>query len=187
MVISYARLVIIGGDSQRLHEEIITAGGEIREGRFRRLNVGQVQEALAVAGPTQAAAPLQQRLIELWPSLQPALMQSLEARGDDRSASLVNFLANRAQKEADDIRSVLEELARTISAELAEPEPVQLSLWSPAERDQLVRNEAALRRRLEQIPAEIEEEMRLIRTRYADPHPRLFPVAVAFLIPDRMT
>jgi hypothetical protein len=30
-VIAYARLVIVGGDSQRLHEEIITAGGEIRK------------------------------------------------------------------------------------------------------------------------------------------------------------
>ncbi|MCB0190090.1 MAG: DISARM system SNF2-like helicase DrmD, partial [Caldilineaceae bacterium] len=187
VVIGYARLVITGGDSQRLHEEIITAGGEIREGRFRRLNVGQVQEALAAASPTPVSNAVATRLINLWPALQPALMRSLEVRGDERSDSLANVLADRANKEAADIRSVLQELARTIGDELAEPEPVQLSLWSPAERDQLVRNEAALRRRLEQIPAEIEQEMALIRSRYADPQPRLFPVAVTFLIPDRMT
>jgi hypothetical protein len=35
-VVAHARLVIIGGDSRRLHEEIITAGGQIREGRFSR-------------------------------------------------------------------------------------------------------------------------------------------------------
>ncbi len=35
-----------------------------------------------------------------------------------------------------------------------------------------------LRRRLEEIPAEIERETAAIRARYADPEPRLFPVAV---------
>ena len=46
-MIAHARLVVIGGDSHRLHEEIIMAGGLLREGRFSRMNVGQVQEALA--------------------------------------------------------------------------------------------------------------------------------------------
>jgi hypothetical protein len=148
--------------------------------------VGQVQEALAAATSPPAPEPVAQRLIALWPALQPALQRALEVRGDERSASLTNLLAERAQKEAADIRSVLDELARTIAAELTEPEPVQLSLWSPAERDQLVRNEAALRRRLEQIPAEIEQEMALIQARYANPQARLFPVAVTFLVPDKL-
>src|SRR5712692_1840224 len=36
-MIAHARLVVIGGDCHRLHEEIITAGGMLREGRFARL------------------------------------------------------------------------------------------------------------------------------------------------------
>ncbi|MFZ4659649.1 MAG: DISARM system SNF2-like helicase DrmD [Caldilineaceae bacterium] len=186
VVIVHARLVLIGGDSQRLHEEIITAGGEIREGRFRRLNVGQIQEAVAAATAAPASAPLQQQLIALWPTLQAPLLRSLEVRGAERNASLGNLLADRAAKEAADIRAILDELARSITAELAEPEPIQLSLWSPDERDQLVRNETALRRRLEQIPGEIEQEMALIQARYANPQARLFPVAVTFLVPDAM-
>ena len=35
-MIAHARLVVIGGDTHRLHEEIITAGGFIKEGRFWR-------------------------------------------------------------------------------------------------------------------------------------------------------
>ena len=46
-VIAHARLLILGGDSQRLHEELMTAGGYLREGRLVRMNVGQVQRALA--------------------------------------------------------------------------------------------------------------------------------------------
>ena len=49
-VVAHARLVVIGGDSQRLHEEIITAGGPIREGRFSRFgSLKEMQDVLAAA------------------------------------------------------------------------------------------------------------------------------------------
>jgi hypothetical protein len=186
-VFAHARLVIIGGDSQRLHEEIITAGGEIREGRFRRLNVGEVQNALAAASSGVPSETVQQRLIDLWPTLKPSLLRSLEVRKDERAASLASRLAERSQKEAADIRAVLEELRRAIERELAEPDYVQLELelWPKPERDQLVRNEAALRRRLDEIPGEIEQETARIQARFADPQVRLFPVAVTFLGPEK--
>lgn len=46
-VFAHGRLVVIGGDSQRLHEEVIVSGGVLREGRFSRMNVGEVRDALA--------------------------------------------------------------------------------------------------------------------------------------------
>lgn len=185
-LIAHARLVVIGGDSQRLHEEIITAGGEIREGRFRRMNVGQVENTLAAALSREPAAGVKQRLVDLWPSLKPALIQSLEARRQDRLSGLEKFLADRADKEVADMTAILQELARTIAAELAEPEYVQLELFARPEREQYDRNITALRHRLEQIPAEIEQETGLIRARFADPEARLFPVAVTFLVPERL-
>ncbi len=54
-VVAHARLVVIGGDSQRLHEEIITAGGQIREGRFSRF--GSLKEMQDVLGATTAEEP----------------------------------------------------------------------------------------------------------------------------------
>lgn len=49
-VIAHARLVVIGGDNYRLHEELIAAGGFIKEARWGgRLNVGQTETALAGA------------------------------------------------------------------------------------------------------------------------------------------
>ncbi|MBV7329039.1 hypothetical protein KFU94_12425 [Chloroflexi bacterium TSY] len=65
-VVAHARLVITGGDSQRLHEEIITAGGEIRRGVFRRFDsLTKMDAALAAAtnemparGAGQIAYPL---------------------------------------------------------------------------------------------------------------------------------
>lgn len=187
-LIAHARLVMIGGDSHRLHEEIITVGGEIVEGRFRRLGVTQIQEALAAATDAAPPPPFQQRLLDLWPTLKPGLLRALEVRSDERAASLANFLAERSHKETSDIRTILAELARTIEAELAAPAYTQLELelWPKSERDQLVRNEAALHRRLAEIPAEVAQETARIAQRYANPQARLFPVAISFLIPEKL-
>ena len=185
-LIAHARLVVLGGDSQRLHEEIIATGGEIREGRFRRMNVSQVATALEAASPRGPSENVKQRLVELWPTLKSSLVQSLEVRMRDRMGGLEKFLADRADKEVNDITTILQELARTIAAELTEPEYQQLELFETPEREQYDRNINALRHRLDQIPAEIEQETALIRARFADPEARLFPVAVTFLVPERL-
>jgi len=37
VAVAHGRLVVLGGDNKRLHEELIFAGGELREGRFTRI------------------------------------------------------------------------------------------------------------------------------------------------------
>jgi hypothetical protein len=150
------------------------------------MNVGQVKDALQAAEDRQVSAETGQRLQDLWPSLRPSLEMALQAREKDRTTGLERLLEERAAKEMEDIEAVLNELAAAIERELAEPEYRQLELWTSEERSQLTRNTAALRRRLEQIPGEIEAEKEVIRDRYADPQPRMFPVAVTFLVPDRL-
>jgi hypothetical protein len=44
----------------------------------------------------------------------------------------------------------------------------------------------ALRRRVQEIPAEIERETKAIRKRFANPQSRMFPVAVTFLVPEKV-
>jgi hypothetical protein len=68
-------------------------------------------------------------------------------------------------------------------AQLTEPAQFELQFLSDTERSQYERNQDALRARLDRIPSEIERETAAIKTRNADPSPRLFPVAVASLIP----
>ena len=76
-------------------------------------------------------------------------------------------------------------LERAIQDEMAEPEYVQL-LFSRPEREQHNCKVAALEARLAQIPGETEQEAALIRARYTNPRPRLFPAAVTFLVPERL-
>src|SRR5205085_9222006 len=76
-VVAHARLVVIGGDSHRLHEEIITAGGMLKEGRFSRMNVGELDQVLTAATDNTAEERMQKHLLELWDRFSPALTQAL--------------------------------------------------------------------------------------------------------------
>jgi ERCC4-related helicase len=187
-MIAHARLVVIGGDCHRLHEEIITAGGLLREGRFARMNVGEIRDALTAAKADEPSEAMKQTLLKLYEKHLPSLVQSLEARTKDRTTGLDKALKEREEKEVADIRSVLEELRRTIEGKLNEPELSQMVFegWTEPERDQLEHNINALRNRLREIPGEIKRETESIRARFADPQPRMFPVAVTLLVPERL-
>ena len=79
------------------------------------------------------------------------------------------------------------ELQKTIQDELDQAsDEVQLQLFSTPEKEQFDRNADALRARLRAIPGEIEKETEAIKARFADPQPRMFPVAVTYLVPARM-
>jgi ERCC4-related helicase len=187
-MIAHARLVVIGGDSHRLHEEIITAGGSLREGRFARLNVGQVQDALAAMNSKEPSAAMKKTLLGLYPKHADALRAALEARMNDRTTGLQKALGERAEKETADIQAILTELLRTIEEKLDDPELKQMTFegWADEERHQLERNMTALRARVREIPGEIERETDAIKRRFANPQPRMFPVSVTFLVPERL-
>ena len=185
-VIAHARLVVIGGDSHRLHEEIIAAGGFIREERFARMNVGQVEAALAAGTGEEPSESVKEKLFALFDDLAPSLRQSLEARMKDRTAGLQKKLAERAEKEANDIAAILTELKEAIEKELNDPEYIQPLLFSDPEREEFERNKNDLRARVREIPDEIERETESIRGRFANPQPRMFPVAVTFFVPDNL-
>ena len=187
-IIGHARLLVLGADHRRLHEELIVAGGMLREGRFTRLNLTETQRLLAAATDRPVPPALQAKLTEQWPKHQEALRSALEARMRERSESLTRLLTERADKEVADITAILTELQRAIEAELRTPDLTQLSLptFSESERDQFTRNMESLRVRAALIPDEIQVESAAIRARYADPRPRLAPVAVTFLVPERL-
>ena len=171
-VAAHARLVVIGGDSQRLHEEIITAGGQIREGRFPRFSsLKEMQDVLSAATDHQPWDASKKKLFQLWSSIAAPWHQALEARTKDRTDGMKKLLADRADKEVSDITEILEELRRAIKEQLDDPDYRENYLpgFAPAEQEQFERNVDALRRRLEEIPGEIKKETEASRERFADP------------------
>lgn len=188
-VIIHGRLLVIGGDSQRLHEEIILAGGHIREGRFNRMNVSEVQAAHAAGTDQSAPGFIEDRLLEIWPKIEASALQALEARMRDRTKNLQKFLDERVEREVVNFTAVMQELERSIREVIRSEEDPQLKLdlegATDEERSQRERDIGNLRHRLARIPAELAEETDHLRARFRDPQPRLFPLAVTILVPHR--
>ncbi len=85
------------------------------------------------------------------------------------------------------MRTVLSDLRQQITTDLdklATERTEQLSLFTEPEREQSQRDLDALRRRLDEIPEEIEREVEAVRRRFTDPECHLFPAAVTILIPE---
>ena len=185
-VVAHARLVVIGGDYQRLHEEVITAGG-ILHPRFSRLNVGQVERVLSEQTDNSVVELEEWRLNEFYKEndIDDHLRLALEARADDYSNRMRRLLEERADKEQRDIETILNELASKIKAGLDEPDMKQLDLPIFNDEDRSIHRNA-LRARLDEIPDEIEREKEAIQKRFDNPKTRLFPVAITFLVPQRL-
>jgi hypothetical protein len=186
VVIAHGRIVVLGGDNHRLHEEVITAGGSLIEGRFNRLNVGETQAALASATQEPVFEMIETRFRGLWPKYRDPLLAALDARMNERTKNLAKTLQERADRDVGKLKAIMLELQKTIQAELNDKEgPLQLRMFAVDERDQWERDRSALRRRLKEIPEEIERESDHIQSRFANPSARLFPVAVTWLIPRK--
>ena len=105
---------------------------------------------------------------------------------NDRTKNLQSFLEERSEKEVANLAAVMGELKRSIRAAIDEKDDVQLQFdWNEAEKQQRERDIQSLRARLMQIPAELDRETEHLRNRYRNPQPRLFPIAVTFLVPHR--
>lgn len=185
-VIVMSRLVVTGGNSTRLHEELTAAGGLLQDGRFTRLNVTQTETIMSASNPMLPGSHVLGTLQKSWPKIEANALAAAEARSSDRMKNLQSTLERRRTQEMDDIAKVLEELARSIRQKFGEADPAQLSFWTTEEQDQLHRNADSLRARLAAIPEEIEKERLLIAGRYAEPVARTFPVAVVFVVPESM-
>jgi len=187
-VIAHARLVVIGGDNFRLHEEIIAAGGSIKDAKWgTRLNIGKMETALAGATTKEPSSAVKAKLLEIYPTLTTSLASALEARLKDRVEGLEKRLNERADKESKDIESILTELKKAIEKELNDPLYIQPKLFDDPEQERFERNKDAMRARVREIPEEIKRETAAILSRFANPQARMFPVAVTFLIPEKMS
>ncbi|MET3497866.1 DISARM system SNF2-like helicase DrmD [Variovorax boronicumulans] len=184
-VVVISRLLIIGGNHHRLHEELTISGGYLRDQSFRREEgVMRVQQLLDEAQPFSANDSLFDALRVRFDRAQSAILQSVETRSKDRLKFLANTLQTRKQQEIDDIGAVLDELEKAIQRELKkDQQPEQFSLFTEDERIQLRRDNAALEARLARVPIERIQEAQAIEARYAKLEDRTFPVAIVFLVP----
>jgi superfamily II DNA or RNA helicase len=187
-VVCHARLVITGADGHRLHEELVLAGGRLRSGRWSRIDTLRDIGTLLRSADDQPVAPEEiADVVRWWDSVvDPGVDRALDRRSESVQETKRRELTDRSEAEADAVRTILTDLQRQITADLdalAADRFEQLSLFSVPEREQSQRDIDALRRRLSEIPHEIEREVEAVRRRFTDPECHVFPAAVTLLIP----
>lgn len=185
VVVVVSRLVITGGNHHRLHEELTEAGGYLRDTGFRREDrVTEVRRLLEESTQTKTSASLLDTLRFRFEKHCDAILTAVDTRSKDRLRHLANTIETHKQKEIKDIRQVLDDLDRSLRAELTkDAQPKWLSLFTEDERTQLKIDRGVLKARLQRIPAEKEQEIHSIETRHSGLLDRTFPVAVFFIVP----
>ncbi len=196
LVAVFARLVIVGADGRRLHEEVMLAARVVPpEGRSRRLELeqpryarlrGAVETALEPQSCRQASAAERQLVVDRWPELEAPLAADVQARAAERVAALERDLARRRDEEIRRTGAVFDQLRLTLESALQGPAPVQLTFddLDAAERAQLDRDRAAWQARLDGLDEERARELAAVGHRYAGVRELVFPFAVAVCVPE---
>ncbi|MGI8677383.1 MAG: DISARM system SNF2-like helicase DrmD [Jatrophihabitans sp.] len=196
LVAVFARLVVVGQDGTRLHEEIILAGRELPEsGRGRRMDLEQagyadLRAAVEAAFDPQhcrvAPTDARQRLVDRWSQLEPWLVEDVQARAGRQRDTLNRALQARLQADVGRTNAIFDQLRATLQTALREPTYLQLSFddLDTFERQQFERDRRSWQDRLDRLDDDRATELDTLRQRYSDVRDLVFPFAVALCVPD---
>ena len=192
VILIESRLVVMGVDGYRLHEQIFPAGGRLGgRGGFSRLLVGEVASALRARGDAILPQHHQEEIAAAWDRLSSPVYEAITARATALRDGVMRLLTERAKTEIESLSTVMLQLRDSIARELREAKnstAEQLSFFDSSndrERTQVSRDLDALQRRLDDIPDEIERDKKRLLRRYEKPEQAVFPAAITVLVPKR--
>jgi superfamily II DNA or RNA helicase len=190
---AYSRLVLVGADGKRLHEELFPAGGRVRGDSFSRLGVTALAALLdAVLGP--ASSPREsppadkEDLVRSWPKVSGNLEAAITARAKERETSLKTSLAKRQADEQTRTAALLSGFEKSLRDALAKQDQAQQLSFAdlqPDERDQLTADRSAWQQRLDSLPGERDAAIAAIARRYTSAQVLWFPAALVHLVPAK--
>ncbi len=197
VVVVVARLVVVGADGGRLHEEIVLAGRELPEtGRGKRLDLERrayaaLRQAVEAALEPDACRPAppadRERLAQRWEELVPRLVEDVDARARTQKEVLADDLGRQLARARQQTAAVFDQLRQTLLGALQAPGHVQLTFddLDAAERQQLDRDRRAWQDRLDNLADTRARELALLDRRYGDVRELVFPFAVVLAVPER--
>ncbi len=174
LIAVFARLVLVGADGRRLHEEIILSGRIVPAGRSRRVELEERRHDELLASIEAALEPDACRLVpeaarvdlaSRWADLEPLLANDIQVRARERKSALQRTLDARKADERRSVETVFTQLKATLDTALDEPAMLQLSF------DELEAEEK-------------QRELDAIEVRYGAVSELVFPFAVALCAPE---
>jgi hypothetical protein len=179
-IIVHGRLLVLGKTMKRLHEELLVAGGKTTDNKWIRFTEAELKQITSNLNNGRVSDRLVANLKGKWSQIEPILRRTLEQRMKERTETLDNRISKKKEGEKADVEKVLLELKRQLEQGLDKPDQLELDF------NELDRADYSnlLRRRISQIPEEIVREQGALDERYAEPTPRLFPVAITIVLPQ---
>lgn len=200
-VIAYARLSLFGPGAARLHDEIIAlaapwSGGDDPVEPYK--DAATAESAIATfarLAALDAAAPsptIRSRIAAHASRLYAQLWPALEDEADARGIAAKNGLAQRARREADELRALLARQKRAIEKQTQAVAQMELFARAETKADQEQQRQLKLdhehmKARYRAIDLEMETEPRAIEELYEVRMTRLSPIGLAVSWPEVMT
>ena len=196
--IALGRLSLYGEGASRLHDEIVAVAAEWQspENRGRKklkpLAEGKKDEVLRLLETSLGESRLREvpewvktQLQEGTPRDVAELVPHLEKRAAVLAQRAEKKLSARGEKEAAEMKQVLEQQRRSILAQQEHTRAVQLelNLYPKEERDQIDSDRRYWEKRLERLEGEIETEPARIEATYLVKTQRVEPVGLVYLWP----
>lgn len=208
LAVAFARLVVVGADGQRLHEEVMPVARAIpASGRSRRIDLGQLrkqdpkeddakerlrralEDAFDPAKCIPAPQGAKEHLLARWADVAPRLAADVQDAGKERLTDLRKELDRRKAEERARIHDTFTQLEAALRAAVTAPTYAQLSIDDLLleERTRVERHRDAWRARIEGLGEERERELRALERRYQGVRDLSFPFAVAVCVPQDWT
>ncbi len=198
LVAVFARLVLVGADGRRLHEEIMLSARIVPpSGRSRRVELEERRHEALHAAVEAALEPDACRLApeaarldfaSRWAELEPLLAGDVEQRAKERRERLQRTLDQREATEQRNVDTVFTQLKANLDSALDGPGAVQLTFdqLDELEKHQYDRDRQAWAARRDGLAEEKQRELDAISRRYGGVRELVFPFAVALCVPDEV-
>lgn len=195
-VIILGRLSLYGDRAARLHDEVVAVAADWVDpeargrGRLRPLSEGEKKDVIQILEDSLAS----QRLRDVPPALVQQLqshaardvedlLTHLNRRAQDLTERAKRRLEQRGEKEAAEMKTLLEEQRDRILKQSQQYETLQLSLFNPEEMRQIQADRRHWEIRVKELEAEITSEPTRIQRTYQVKAERIEPVGIVYLWP----
>jgi len=196
-VVLLGRISLYGERASRLHDQVLAVTAKWVDADIRKnalepeaevdslKTLELLEKALASEAPKTITPQVRQRLASAARADLDQLLPQLKKLADKAEKDGTKSLATRGQKEAKEMREILESQRKRILAtqKKREAEAEQLALFAATEAKQLQADVRHWQDRLAQLDTELESEPKRIRDSYDVKAPRFEPVGLVYLWP----
>ena len=196
-VVLLGRLSLYGERASRLHDEILTVAArwtdsDIRKGPLEpetdtnlQRTIELLEKALGNEDAKVVTQQVRQRITASAIRDLEQLLPQLEKQAERARKDGIRSLTSRGQKEAKEMRAILESQQKRILAtqKKRDAEAEQLALFAESEKKQMDADKRYWQKRLEQLERELDSEPARIRESYDVKAPRFEAVGLVYLWP----